>query len=114
METISTVGKADADKILSFIASIRNSFEGSERVYTNGSCYQFYKILKQVFPDAEAYYDSYHVITEIGGRYYDITGEVERTRHLLMSEHYPNSGVIECKYSGICTSWLSGLSKRRR
>ena len=62
---------------LDFITSIRESFKGSVDVYTKGSCYQFYLILKQVFPDAIAYYNQDHVITLIDGKFYDITGEVQ-------------------------------------
>lgn len=83
--------------VIGFITLIRESFVGAETVYTTGSCYQLYRILKFVFPQANAYYNSDHVITEINGRYYDITGEVEKTNHLLMSEHYPNSSVVENK-----------------
>jgi len=75
------------------IKTIRHSFIGADKVYTNGSCYQFYKILKCAFPQAKAYYDSNHVITEIDGKFYDITGEVQKNNHLLMDEHYPNSSV---------------------
>lgn len=80
-----------------FIKTIRESFVGAETVYTTGSCYQFYKILKLIFPQANAYYNSDHVITEIDGRFYDISGAVEKTNHLLMSEHYPNSKVMEIR-----------------
>ena len=38
-----------------------------------------------MFPEAKCYYDSDHVITRIGRRYYDITGEVKRGRHLYYS-----------------------------
>jgi hypothetical protein len=67
-------------------------------VYTNGSCYQFYLILKFVYPQANAYYNSDHVITEIDGRYYDIKGDAKKTNHLLMSEHYPTSSVMKSKF----------------
>ena len=63
--------------IESFIKTIRESFHGSVRVYTSGSCYQFYLILKQVYPNAVAYYENDHVVTKIDNKYYDITGEVE-------------------------------------
>lgn len=86
-----------ARRVEGFIEKIRESFVGAETVYTTGSCYRLYKILEFVFPQANAYYNSDHVITEINGRYYDITGEVEKTNHLLMSEHYPNSSVAENK-----------------
>ena len=59
----------------SFIARIRDSFIGSQQVYTEGSCYHFYLILKEVFPQAECWYDQDHVLTKIDGKYYDIVGE---------------------------------------
>ncbi len=80
-------------QILTFITTIRESFTGSDIVYTKGSCYQFYKVLKIVFPTAEAYYDSNHVITKIGKYYYDITGEVKKHRHLKVDIHYYDSGL---------------------
>ena len=84
--------------ILRFIQTIRESFIGSEIVYTQGSCYKFYLILKEAFPQAKAYYNSDHVITEIDGKFYDITGEVKKTNHLLVSDHYPNSSIKDCIY----------------
>ncbi len=83
---------------LQFITAIRESFFGAELIYTRGSCYQFYKILKVVFPNAVAYYDSNHVITRICNKYYDITGEVKIGRHLMMERHYPDSIVKQCKF----------------
>jgi len=80
-----------------FIKTIRESFVGSERVYTEGSCYQFYRILKSVYPQAISWYNMDHVITEIDGRFYDITGQVYRKRHLAMSEHYPHPKVRNIK-----------------
>lgn len=76
------------------IREIRESFTGSVRVYTEGSCYQFYRILKCVFPQAIAWYDMNHVITEIDGEFYDITGKVKRKSHLRMDEHYRINNVI--------------------
>lgn len=70
------------------ITAIRESFNGADYVYTNGSCYKFYKILKTIFPNAKAYYNSDHVITKINGKYYDITGEVRITNHISVDEHY--------------------------
>ena len=89
------------EQILKFIETIRTSFIGSETVYTQGSCYQFYKILKSVFPQANAYYDSNHVITEIEGNFYDITGQVNCERHLLMDEHYPECFVKTAVYTSL-------------
>ena len=54
------------EKVLEFITVIRESFIGSVTVYTMGSCYWFYLILKQVFPEAEAYTNNQHIISKIG------------------------------------------------
>lgn len=77
-------------KIESFIARIRDSFIGSQQVYTEGSCYHFYLILKEVFPQAKAFYDLDHIITEIDGSYYDITGEIKRNNNMSPFKELPN------------------------
>jgi len=69
-----------------FIAVVRDSFIGSQQVYTEGSCYHFHLILKEVFPEAVPYYDADHVLTEIEGKFYDITGEVSQGYAHLMNE----------------------------
>jgi len=66
-------------KILKFIKIIRDSFSGSIDVYTRGSCYKLYEILKFVFPSAECFCYSKHIITKINSRFYDIMGEVKDT-----------------------------------
>jgi hypothetical protein len=58
-----------------FIKSIRESFGASIAVYTQGNCYQFYEILKTVYPDAIAYEDGNHVWTKIDDDFYDIRGK---------------------------------------
>lgn len=65
-----------SDPVLKLIDAICNSFDDAVKVYTNGGCFQFYLILRSVFPDAKPYYDSNHIITRIGDRYYDITGRI--------------------------------------
>lgn len=62
---------------IKIITTIRNSFIGSTHIYTHGSCYHFYLILLEIFPDAVSYNNDNHVITRIGNKYYDITGEIE-------------------------------------
>jgi len=60
------------------IKRIRDSYIHSTTIYTQGGCYQFYLILKEIFPQSICWYDSIvgHIITEIDGKFYDITGEV--------------------------------------
>lgn len=65
---------------LPLITAIRNSFPGASTVYTRGACWEFHRILKAAFPDAEPYYDHKdgHVYTEIGGQFYDINGRLKK------------------------------------
>jgi hypothetical protein len=79
------------DHILLLVQRCRDSFPDSVEVYTNGSCFRFYEILKTVFPSAEPYYNIIegHVITKIYGRYYDITGVVSPDGYFPMKDE-PN------------------------
>ena len=63
--------------IIDFITTIRSSFCSSIAIYTQGNCYQFYEILKVVFPNAEPYFDGNHVWTKIDNDFYDITGKID-------------------------------------
>jgi len=69
----------DMIDILEFITTVRASFGASIATYTVGNCYQFYEILKVVFPEAEAYESGGHVITKLNNKFYDIRGEVDIT-----------------------------------
>ena len=81
------------NKVERFIATIRDSFIGSQQVYTEGSCYHFYLILKEVFPKAECLFDEDHVITKIGNKCYDITGEVRHDSNLSKYDCLPSYGL---------------------
>lgn len=74
--------------ILDFIRFVRESFEGSEYVYQNGSCYWFARILKLLYPGGELWeFIGDHVIFKLDGKFYDIRGEVNvGTRHIVPSE----------------------------
>ena len=63
--------------ILEFIRTIRESFEGSEYVYRNGSCYYFAKILQAIYPEGELWeFPQQHVLFKLDEKFYDIRGEV--------------------------------------
>lgn len=80
-------------EILDFIKVIRESFHDSVIVYRFGACYQFYKILKHIFPEARAYFDDEdkdHILTKIGGRFYEVKGEYlnpKKTTLLSKKDH---------------------------
>lgn len=61
-----------------FIEELRSHRKDSVVAYTEGDCYKLYKLLKLVWPEAEAWYDFVkgHVLTQIGQTFYDIKGEV--------------------------------------
>lgn len=51
---------------------------------TRGNCYQFHLLLKLIYNDAIPYYNSSHVITKIGDRFYDIGGECDPDGYMDM------------------------------
>lgn len=65
--------------ILKVIELIRDSFDGSVEVYTQGSCTKFAMILKYLFPDGEILSDHNHTIFEYDGKCYDINGFANKT-----------------------------------
>lgn len=64
--------------ILDFIKELRDSADIQYKIFTEGSCFRLYCIIKTIFPKANPYWSDRdeHAITEIDGKYYDIGGEV--------------------------------------
>ncbi len=73
-------------KVITHYQQVSNS----KTFFTEGGCYLFYRVLRSYFKYAEAYYDQDHVITKIDGKFYDISGEVDGSNHLLLGLE-PNS-----------------------
>jgi len=82
-------------EILSFISLVRGSHCKMEDIYTKGSCLNFYLILRHVYPTAEAYHNTEHIITKINDRFYDITGEVSSEGYLPIDHFYVSSEIYE-------------------
>lgn len=74
---------SDHYRILGLIRSIREAHPIMTTVYSYGSCWNLFKTLRFAFPEARAYYSQIegHVITRIGEKYYDITGEVSADQY---------------------------------
>lgn len=70
------------------INSLRESDKYIEMIYLQGGCYKFHLFLKKLFTEAIPYINTKgdHVITRIGGRFYDITGEVDGYLFCRLSE----------------------------
>lgn len=81
------------DDIMAVINAVRGSFVQAEQVYLYGSCYKFHEILVAAFPHLEVipYYNVDHVISLIGKRFYDITGEVTDTEKYMDLREEPRS-----------------------
>ena len=65
--------------ITEFIQDLRDSFGGSDIVYTNGSCYKLAKLLVKLYPKAELVYHKrldHAAVRYDNDKIYDITGEV--------------------------------------
>lgn len=68
------------------ISALRETDEYIKPIFLNGGCWRFYGFLKAIFPQAKPFkvapYDRteyVHIISEIDGKYYDITGVVDES-----------------------------------
>lgn len=102
------------DRTINFLKQLKESDETIIHIFNNGSCYKLCKILKTLYPSANALYsrEEGHWITEIDGGYYDIGGKInvqyvidkayENLPELEASADIPtftnNIGVVYGKY----------------
>jgi len=80
-------------KILNLISEIRYSHEDMIEIYTRGSCLNFHIILRTIFPRAVPWFNIDHIITEIDGKFYDITGSVSNKGYRPFTEYYNKCGL---------------------
>lgn len=78
-------------KVLKFLKALKDSDFYIQHIYTNGGCFQLYKILKTIWPQAKPYTNTYiaHVATMIDGVLYDIHGRIKTcdpNEFMLMSK----------------------------
>ncbi len=61
---------------IEFIDALRKTDRYIEAIFMQGGCYQFHLLMKKMYPSAKAYISSKddHIVSEIGGVFYDITG----------------------------------------
>lgn len=64
------------DKVLELLRLLRSLDKNIVYNGQNGRCFQIHSILRIAFPQAEPWYNGNHIISKIGGDYYDITGQV--------------------------------------
>lgn len=87
-------------QILEFIRLQRESFDGAEIVYTQGSCVRFAMILQYVFHGGVILYDQDHAIYEYEGVCYDIKGIAKKGGHKPLMDMGINAldKILQIKY----------------
>lgn len=68
------------NKIELFLKELRESADVMSKIFTQGSCFRLYVILKILYPKAIAYWSDRdnHCITKINNDYYDIGGMIHK------------------------------------
>lgn len=68
-------------EIEDFLKELRESADIQYKIFTEGSCFRLYRILKTIYPEAKPYWSDLdnHCITKINGKFYDIGGEVKKS-----------------------------------
>ncbi len=64
-----------------FLKELRDSADIQFKIFTEGSCFRLYMILKIIFPQAEAYWSDLdnHCITKVDDKFYDIGGKIKKS-----------------------------------
>ncbi len=64
--------------LINFLKELKHSYHKNEIIFTQGSCFRLYSILKTIYEEAVPYYSHLegHWITQIDGKFYDINGEI--------------------------------------
>ena len=75
-------------EILKTIGLIRESFDDSVKVFTEGSCVKFCMILQHLYPDGSILYDMNHAIFQYGHNCFDINGYTTKTLNHIPLEAY--------------------------
>lgn len=65
--------------IIEFLKELRDSADIQFKIFTQGSCFRLYLIVKTIFPKAKPFWSDLdnHCIIKLKGKYYDIGGEVK-------------------------------------
>lgn len=98
--------------ILEFLKELKYSYYLNAKIYTEGSCFRLYRILKAIYPQANPYYSHIegHWITEIDGKYYDINGEInkdfaENKEYKIVKDEISLSSAYIPTHEGQCSSY---------
>lgn len=97
---------------IEFLKELKYSYFENDRVYTEGSCFRLFKIIKAVEKNANPYYSHLdgHWIIEIKDRFYDINGEisgeyVQAKEYALIEDQKMLSSAYVPTYKGQCAGY---------
>lgn len=69
-------------KLLEFLQELRNSYEHQYNIFTHGSCFRLYKIVKTFYHEVSPYYSEikgHWIIGTPEGGFFDIGGEISKS-----------------------------------
>lgn len=76
--------KDQHQEIRALLKVLRLGYPDATIIYSFGACFAVYQLLKHLYPSAVAYFDDdekSHILSKIGGKYYDITGEFDESQY---------------------------------
>ena len=89
-------------EIRDFIARIRGIAPCVMRhIFTRGGCYRFYQILKDRFPETEAYEIRGHCVSRIAGRFWDITGALPDSTAYRKMNRLDHESYLLCHFDEV-------------
>jgi hypothetical protein len=78
--------RAPDPRIENLITALRESRSDAEYYYGSMNPYSLFRILKSIFIRAEPLFKDGHVITEIRGYHYDITGRISNDGYRRLND----------------------------
>ena len=86
-----------------FITTLRESHSIQATIFTSGSCWNFFKLMKVVWPDAVPWYNGDHIAVWLCDDLWDITGRIkDKQNYLPFYDCHPPSVILR-----IISEWES-------
>ena len=82
------------DTIIDYIDLVRDSVPEAIKIFTEGNCGSFARMLNKTFPGGKILHNIDHAVYEYHGNYYDITGRIKR-KTVKKNKLYQNMIPIE-------------------
>ena len=89
-----------AETILNVAQILRETHPHMRGIFTNGGCFEFYRLAHAINPQAEAFYQGDHVYARLGNTFIDIEGAHSldlRKGYMLTQEPRVMEEMRQCK-----------------